>query len=85
MRTTIDLDDDLLRVAKSLARERGKSIGRVVSDYFRLGLRPRANPPEERNGVPLLRQIAGAPPVTPELVKELLEADDLHLRLAAGC
>jgi hypothetical protein len=32
MRTTIDLDEGLLRVARSLARQRGETVGRVISD-----------------------------------------------------
>lgn len=73
----MNLDDDVLRVAKSLARERGQSLGRVVSEYFRLGLRPgSAHPALERNGIPLLPARPGSQPVTPELVKELLDAEE---------
>ncbi|MGQ0529681.1 MAG: hypothetical protein ACT4PG_07655 [Panacagrimonas sp.] len=38
MRTTLDLDDDLLAAAKELARRERKSAGRVVSDLMRKGL-----------------------------------------------
>lgn len=38
MRTTVDLDEDVLMAAKELARLRGESIGRVISDAVRLGL-----------------------------------------------
>lgn len=76
MRTTIDLDEDVLRVAKSLARERGQSIGRVISDLFRLAVRPPTNEIQERNGVPLLPRRGEAQPVTSELVKELLNSDE---------
>jgi hypothetical protein len=72
------LDEDVLRVAKSVARQRGLSLGRVLSDYFRAGLRQSETHPnrEVRNGVPLLPTRPGSQPVTPELVKELLEADE---------
>ena len=78
MRTTVDLDDDVLRVAKSLAHQRRQSLGRVISEYFRLALRrPVESPPAEvRNGVPLLPRREGSQAVTPELVKELLETDE---------
>ena len=76
MRTTIDLDEDVLRVAKSLARERGQSIGRVISDLFRLALRPPTTEIQERNGVSLLPRRGEAQPVTSELVKELLDSDE---------
>jgi len=78
VRTTVDLDEDILRVAKSLARQRSQSLGRVLSDYFRLALRRSAETQasEVRNGVPLLPARTGGRPVTPELVKELLDADE---------
>ena len=77
MRTTVNLDEDILRVAKTLARQRGQSLGRVLSDYFRAALRPAdPNSLQERNGIPLLPRRAGSPPVTPGLVRELLEADE---------
>jgi hypothetical protein len=38
MRTTLDIDDDLLKVAKDLARRRGTTAGRVVSELMRQAL-----------------------------------------------
>jgi hypothetical protein len=76
MRTTVDLDEDILRTAKQLARENEQSLGRVLSDLVRKGLTP---PPQKfkfRNGVALLPSKPGAKPITPELVKELRELDD---------
>jgi hypothetical protein len=40
MRTTVDLDEDILRTAEDLARETGQSLGRVLSDLVGRGLRP---------------------------------------------
>ena len=34
MRTTLDLTDEAYYVAKSIAREEGRSLGRVVSDLI---------------------------------------------------
>jgi hypothetical protein len=53
MRTTLDLDDDLLEAAKELAAVRGTTAGRVISDLVRQALesRPRV---ATSNGVPLL-------------------------------
>ncbi len=53
MRTTLDLDADILEAAKELAAVRGTTAGRVVSDLVRQALeaRPRI---AMRNGVPLL-------------------------------
>jgi hypothetical protein len=38
MRTTLDIDDDLLQAAKELARAEGKTAGQVISDLARKGL-----------------------------------------------
>lgn len=38
MRTTIDIDDDVLRAAKELARIQGTSAGAVVSQLLRQAL-----------------------------------------------
>jgi hypothetical protein len=38
MRTTIDIDDDVLRAAKELARRQRTSAGRVISELARRGL-----------------------------------------------
>lgn len=76
MRTTVDLDEDILRVAKDLARDRDESLGRVLSDLARRGLKPPARKYKMRNGVPLLMPKPGARPITSEHVKELLELED---------
>lgn len=38
MRTTLDIDDDLLAAAKELARRQGRSTGQVVSVLLRQSL-----------------------------------------------
>ena len=76
MRTTVDLDEDILRTAKQLARENEQSLGRVLSDLARRGLEPPAPKLKTRNGVPLLMPKRGAKMFTSEHVKELLELDD---------
>lgn len=38
MRTTLDIDDDVLRAAKELARRERKTAGRVISELARKGL-----------------------------------------------
>jgi hypothetical protein len=76
MRTTVDLDEDILRTAKELARESEQSLGRVLSDLARKGLTPSTPKYKTRNGVPLLMPKPGAKMFTSEHVKELLELDD---------
>jgi hypothetical protein len=38
MRTTLSLDDDVLASARVLARQRGESLGAVISELARKGL-----------------------------------------------
>jgi len=77
MRTTIDLDDDILHAAKELAASRGTTIGRMVSDLARKGLARNAADPAVRNGVPLLAPRApGEPRVTMKRVNELRDSRD---------
>jgi hypothetical protein len=74
MRTTLNLDADVLRAAKSLARERGESLGVVISSLVRQALRPpEAASYDEDFPVFLVRE--GAPPITPEMVESALEDD----------
>ena len=70
MRTTLDLDDDVLQAAKEISRQRGTTAGRVVSELLRAALRA-TKPVRVRNGVPLLHFGADAPIVTEKLVNRL--------------
>ena len=54
MRTTLDLDEDVLQAAKELAEFRGVTAGKVVSDLSRKALTPTGPVQKVRNGVPLL-------------------------------
>jgi hypothetical protein len=72
MRTTLDIDDDLLQAAKELASSSGKTAGQVVSDLIRKALQgPASARRASRNGVPIVRRRAGAPVMTMGLVNEL--------------
>jgi Arc/MetJ family transcription regulator len=53
MRTTLDLDNDVLQAAKEIAAARGTTAGKVVSDLVRKALEPVASS-RIRNGVPLM-------------------------------
>jgi hypothetical protein len=39
MRTTVDIDDLILKEVKSLGKKEGKSVGRIVSDLLASALR----------------------------------------------
>ena len=71
MRTTLDIDDDVLQAAKELAALRGTTAGQVVSELARRALAP-SGAQRLRNGVPLLpRRPAGRPRPTMKLVNDL--------------
>ena len=58
MRTTLELDDDLLSTAKELARQKGISLGQVISELARQSLHVSA-PMKVRNGVLLFETRSG--------------------------
>jgi hypothetical protein len=71
MRTTLDLDDDVLLAAKELANARGTTAGKVVSDLVRQALTPK-RVARLRNGVPVLSSRPdGAPRPTMKQVSDL--------------
>ena len=74
MRTTLELDDDLVREAKSLAKKRGVSLGHVISDLAMQSLTAEA-PPKYRNGFRLLTPKPGAPSADMELVNRLRDEE----------
>jgi len=82
MRTTLDIDDDVLQAAKELARYDNTTAGRVISKLFRKGLRSRdeEKAPETefiyRNGIPVLPR-RGGEIVTLEHVRKLMEEEDI--------
>lgn len=72
MRTTVNLDDDVVRAARSLAREQGRSLGEVLSDLARRGLEPPAEL-RYRGEFPVFLVREGAAPLTPEMVTRAAE------------
>lgn len=71
MRTTLNIDDDLLRAARAIAEERGITIGEAVSDLLREALRPPRVEYEE-SGFPVFHVSEDAPPLTPDDVERAL-------------
>jgi hypothetical protein len=71
MRTTLDIDEDVLETAKELAARRGTTAGRVISDLVRSALAPRDHGAKKRHGVPVLPVPRRAVLVTPEIVNRL--------------
>ena len=59
MRTTLDIDDDLIQVARQIARQRGMTMGQVISELALEALEPKSRS-KVRNGVSLFRPKPGA-------------------------
>jgi hypothetical protein len=75
MRTTLDIDDDVLQVAKELASARGSTAGKVLSELARKALEP-AGSARLVNGVPVLpRRARDAERPTMQRVGELREPE----------
>lgn len=79
MRTTLDIEDDVLQAAKELAQREGATAGQVISTLARRGL---ASPPAKskksvnaRNGVPLMASRGEV--VTLEHVQKLMDQEGI--------
>ena len=76
MRTTLEIDDDVMQAAKELARLKNQGVGRAISDLARRGLAPEAAPVVEvRGGIPTWVHGPGAITVTSEMVRNLMDEE----------
>jgi hypothetical protein len=76
MRTTLEIDDEVLGAARELASLERRSLGAVISELARRGLTPAAYV-EYDDDLPVIRTPPGTPPITPEMVRRGLdEAED---------
>lgn len=74
MRTTLQIDDDILNAARSLAETEQRSLGEVISSLARRGLAPQ--PQEDSDhGFPVFSVPADATPITPQMVRRAAEDD----------
>ena len=62
MRTTLDIDDDVLEAAKEMARREQSSAGKIVSRLLRLAM---SGPPGVVGGVAESVVVGGFRPFTP--------------------
>jgi hypothetical protein len=76
VRTTLDIDDELLLTIKEMAQQRKTTAGSMVSSLLREALQPKSFKLEYRDGVPLLPRRENAPVVTSELVNRLRDEDE---------
>lgn len=79
MRTTLNLDDDILDAARSLSRQEGISLGEAVSELARRGLTSRtdsASGSRPASPLPGFEVAEDAPSFGTSDVKRALEEDD---------
>lgn len=82
MRTTIDIDQDVLETAKEIAKKEKKSAGAVISELARRGFYAGRSsveePPEpygDKNGVPVLSPTGSL--VTEESIRKIRDAEEI--------
>ncbi len=83
MRTTLNIDDDVLSAAKELAAKERKTAGKILSEFFRRALhapaaaRSKARPTKYlmKNGIPVLPSRGEV--VTVEKVRRIMEEEGI--------
>jgi len=76
MRTTLDLDDDVLQAIKELGALKRKTAGQILSELARQALAPASQSTGRvRNGVPLLPSMPGRRITTLADVNRLRDAE----------
>jgi len=77
MRTTLDIEDDVLQAAKELAQREGGTAGQMISTLARRGLTVQAGKPKKssglRGGVPVLPSRGEV--VTLERIQQLIDQE----------
>jgi hypothetical protein len=76
MRTTLEIDDEILLTVKEIAQQRKTTAGSVVSNLLRESLQPKSFELEYRNGLPVLPKRPNGPVVTMELVNRLRDESE---------
>jgi hypothetical protein len=76
MRTTLDIEDDILVAAKELAKHEGRTAGQVLSDLARKGLT--AGSPKKftvRDGVPVFPSRGEV--ITMEKIQQIMDQEGI--------
>jgi hypothetical protein len=74
MRTTLNLDDDALKILREYSEARSLALGKAASELVRKGATA-AVPTRLVNGFVVFDIAPGGPKISSERVKELLESD----------
>jgi hypothetical protein len=83
MRTTLDIDPDVLEAAKELAAKEKSTAGRVISEIFRRGIQASRTPAttthkgsfEVKNGIPLMPSRGDL--VTSERIRKIMDEEGI--------
>ncbi|MBU6170390.1 MAG: hypothetical protein KGQ87_02715 [Verrucomicrobia bacterium] len=84
MRTTLDIDDDVLFAAKEIAAKERKTAGKILSDFFRRGIQSDGanasglepgRPFVFKNGIPILPSRGEL--VTTEQIQRIMEEEGI--------
>jgi hypothetical protein len=73
VRTTLDLDEDVVLAARELAAAERRSLGSVISELARRGMTPASVSVDD--DLPVIRVPAGSAPITPNMVRRALDED----------
>jgi hypothetical protein len=80
MKTTLDIDDTLLRNAKVLAAQQGSSLTRLIEDSLRIHLRAKKRPAGSARRAPVIKVYRGKggllPGIDPTSNRSMLDAAD---------
>jgi hypothetical protein len=74
MRTTLNLDDDVYEAVASLSHSSGQSLGKVLSQIARRGLKPR--PVRKRRGGLPTFEVSKDAPMIPGMLAYKIIADE---------
>jgi len=76
MRTTLEIQDDVLNSVKEIAVQQHSTAGAVISGLLRLALQPQPAKLRLRNGIPLLPLRPNGPKMNMEIVNRLRDEDE---------
>jgi hypothetical protein len=83
MRTTLVLDDQILRAVRSRAATLGTTLSRTVEDLLRVGLQRAPDPSAPRIELPVFRGDGPRPGIDLDRTSEILSQLDDEASLAA--
>ena len=81
MRTTIDIDDDVLMAAKELAKSAGKTAGKIISEMVRKAMTTvptyAVEQPKSIYGIRPFPKLPGGKTVTSDDVRRLMDDEGI--------